>query len=76
MMTKKPTKRLTDKSAYERLLAPPPEGHGFTKTQIAEMLGISKQAITRWEAVPLRYVRILHEKTGIPKAELLPSEFS
>lgn len=70
-------KKLTpDEAAYERLLAPPPDGLGFTKTQIAEMLGISKQAITRWEAVPLRHVRVIHEKTGIPKADLLPSEFA
>ena len=56
--------------AYARLL------DRFTKTQIAEMLGISKQAITRWKAVPLKYVRPLSEKTGIPKADLLPSEFA
>lgn len=66
----------SDISAYDRLLAPPPKGHGFTKTQIAEMLGISKQAITRWKAVPLKYVRPISEKTGIPKADLLPSEFA
>mgnify|MGYP000305345706 FL=1 len=76
MMIKKPTKLFTDQDAYARLLAPDPEGYGYTKTQIAEMLGISKQAITRWNAVPLRYVRTIHEKTGIPKSELLPSEFS
>lgn len=70
-------KKLTpDEAAYVRLLEPPPDGHGFTKTQIAEMLGITKQAITRWNTVPLRYVRTIHEKTGIPKADLLPSEFA
>ena len=63
-------KKITDKMAYARLL------DKYTKTQIAEMLGISKQAITRWKAVPLRYVRPLSEKTGIPKADLLPSEFA
>ena len=65
-----------DKAAYQRLLAAPPKGHGFTKTQLAEIVGISKQALTRWEAVPLKYVRVIHEKTGIPRADLLPSEFS
>lgn len=70
-------KNLTpDEAAYVRLLEPPPDGHGFTKTQIAEMIGKSKQSITRWEAIPLRHVRIIHEKTGIPKADLLPSEFA
>ena len=65
-----------DELAYAILLAPKPTGRGYTKTQIAEMLGISKQAITRWKAVPLKYVRPLNEKTGIAKADLLPSEFA
>jgi hypothetical protein len=69
-------KKITDASAYARLLAEKPKGHGYTKTQIAGFLGISKQAITRWNAVPLKYVRPLSEKTGIPKADLLPSEFA
>lgn len=65
-----------DELAYARLLAPEPEGFGLTKVKIAEFLGISKQAITRWNAVPLKHVRVLSEKTGIAKAELLPSEFA
>lgn len=69
-------KKLSDAAAYARLLAPKPKGYGLTKTQIADMLGISKQAITRWKAVPLRYARPLSEKTGIPKIDLLPSEFA
>lgn len=67
-------KNMTDQEAYEHLLDA--DGFGFTKTQLAEMVGISKQAVTRWDAIPLRYVRIIHEKTGIPKRKLLPSEFS
>lgn len=69
-------KKISDAAAYARLLAPKPKGCGYTKTQIAGLLGISKQAITRWDAVPLRYARVLSEKTGIPKTDLLPSEFS
>ena len=42
----------------------------------AEIVGISKQALTRWRAVPLKYVRVIHEKTGIARADLLPSEFA
>lgn len=63
-------KKISDQMAYARLL------DAYSKTQIAEMLGISKQAITRWKAVPLRYARPLSEKTGIAKADLLPSEFA
>lgn len=69
-------KKNPDVAAYQRLLAPPPEGYGMTKTKIAGMLGVSKQAITRWEAVPLRYVVELSQKTGIPKSDLLPSVFT
>lgn len=69
-------KKLTDEAAYARLLEPQPKGYGFTKTAIAEMVGISKQAVTRWTAIPMKYVRVIHEKTGIPKGELLPSEFA
>ena len=65
-----------DKLAYERLLAPPPNGHGFTKTQLAAMIGVSKQSLTRWQYVPLKYVVPLHKMTGIPKDQLLPSVFS
>lgn len=69
--------KYSDVAAYARLLSPANKGgHGYTKTKIAEMLGITKQAITRWEAVPLRYVTALSKETGIPKAELLPSEFA
>jgi len=63
-------KKTSDRAAYALLL------QDYTKTQLAGFLGISKQAITRWKAVPLRYVRPLSEKTGIPKADLLPSEFA
>lgn len=69
-MTKK------DKQAYERLLAPKPKGHGYTKTQLAGMIGVSKQALTRWKTVPLQHVVAISKLTGIPKAELLPSVFA
>lgn len=69
-------KKISDAAAYARLLAPKPKGYGYSKRQIADLLGIKKQGITRWEAVPLKHVRVLSEKTGIAKADLLPSEFA
>lgn len=59
-----------DERAYRLLLT------RYTKTGIAELLGIRKQAITRWTSVPLKYVRTLSEATGIPKKNLRPSDFS
>jgi len=62
-----------DELAFQRLLHP--DYYGLTKTKIAEHLGIHKQGITRWTKVPLKHVRVLSEKTGIPRDKLLPSEF-
>ena len=67
-LSKKPSPK--DVNAYASLLK------RYKKGEIAKLLGISKQAITRWKAVPLRYARPLSEKTGISKADLLPSEFA
>lgn len=69
-------KKNSDAAAYARLLAPKPNGYGYSKRQIADFLGIKKQGITRWVAVPLKHVRVLSQKTGISKADLLPSEFA
>lgn len=70
-------KKLTpDEAAFARLLAPPPKGCGYSKRQIADLIGIKKQGITRWTAVPLKHVRVLSEKTGLSKADILPSEFA
>jgi hypothetical protein len=65
-----------DQVAYRILIAEKPKGHGYTKGQLARMLGITKQAITRWDAVPVKYVVALSEKTGLSKADLLPSLFA
>jgi hypothetical protein len=64
----------TDKEAYRRLLDP--HYYGFTKMKIAKMLGITKQALTRWDSVPLKYCKKLSEATGIPRADLRPSDFA
>lgn len=66
----KHTKTMTDEEAFERLLA------SHSKTQIARMIGKTKQAVGRWNEVPVRYVSIIHRETGIPKAELRPSDFA
>jgi hypothetical protein len=63
--------KTSDEEAYQRLLAA-----GITKTRLAMILGVSKQAITRWTTVPLRHVRAVSEATGISKKNLRPSDFS
>ena len=71
-MVKQPPVPRTDKEAYQLLLS----FHGLTKMQIAKHLGISKQAITRWDTVPLKYVTPLSQATGIPREYLRPSDYT
>jgi hypothetical protein len=60
----------TDQEAYQRLLA-----SGVTKTEIARILGLTKQSITRWTDIPLRHVKKIAEATGLEKKILRPSDF-
>jgi DNA invertase Pin-like site-specific DNA recombinase len=62
---------LTDAEAYQQLLK-----LGYTRMRIAKILGISKQAITRWQEIPLKHVKKLSEATGFAKADLRPSDFA
>lgn len=47
-----------------------------TKAQIAAHLGIAKQNLTRWKAVPPKYVPQLSALTGLPREHILPSVFA
>ena len=71
-----PMEKLTDEAAFERLLAPPPQGYGLTRAKIAEIVGTSRQNITRWKVVPTKHVPTLAKATGISKKKLLPSLFA
>jgi hypothetical protein len=59
-----------DKRAYKKFLS-----NGHTKMDIARVLGITKQAVTRWQAVPLKYVKQLSQAYGVSKKDLRPSDF-
>ena len=59
-----------DQEAYQRLL------HHYTKMKLGQIVGISKQAVSRWDTVPLKYVRAISEATGIQKKKLRPSDFT
>jgi hypothetical protein len=66
-MSKKPR---TDEEGLELLLTK------VNKAQIAAHLGIKKQNLTRWKAVPAKYVPPLSELTGLPREHILPSVFA
>jgi hypothetical protein len=66
-MSKKPT---TDEEGLALLLTK------VSKAMIADHLGIKKQNLTRWKAVPAKYVPQLSELTKLPREYILPSVFA
>lgn len=65
------SKALTkNQAAYQALL------RKFTKACIADMAGVSRQALTKWESVPPNRVPALAEKTGLPPEEILPEPYA
>jgi DNA-binding transcriptional regulator YdaS (Cro superfamily) len=41
-------------------------------SRLAESLGISKQAVARWKAVPFRHLKTISDVTGISRRKLRP----
>lgn len=66
-MSKKPK---TDEEGLALLLTV------MTKAQIASCLGIAKQNLTRWKAVPAKYVPTLAQASGLPRECILPSVYA
>jgi hypothetical protein len=66
-MSKRPK---TDEEGLDLLLTK------VTKAQIAAHLQIKKQNLTRWKAVPAKYVPELSKLTGLPREYILPSVFA
>lgn len=64
---KNPTK---NQQAYQALLKK------YSRGAIAEMAGVSKQAVTKWQSVPLIRVHTISQNSGIPPEELLPEPYS
>jgi hypothetical protein len=60
-----------DREAYRNLLR-----RGYTRVQLAEILGISRQAITRWKVIPLKHVTKLSKAIGISREHLRPSDYT
>jgi hypothetical protein len=44
----------------------------YSKGLIAEFAGTTPQLLTRWTAIPPKYVEAISARTGIPVTELLP----
>lgn len=67
IMSKKLTK---NQAAYQALLKQ------FSKACIADMAGVSRQALTKWESVPPTRVKAIAEKSGLPPEEILPEPYA
>lgn len=39
---------------------------------LAVRLGLTRQAVWKWKAIPLKYVPLIAEDTGIPREKLRP----
>lgn len=63
---------------------PPPESEGLKKirttkglqTKLAKHLGISRQAVSDWDVVPIGRLLEVEEFTGISRAKLRPDIFA
>ena len=47
-----------------------------TQTKLAKELGVTRQAISKWRHVPLKYVRRLSQFTGLTPSVLRPDVYA
>lgn len=59
-----------NQAAYQALL------QRYSKALIAEMAGVTRQYITKWDTVPLKFVPLISAKSGIPPEKILPDPYS
>ena len=45
-------------------------------TALAELLGVTKQAVAQWDRVPIDSAKLVESATGVPRIELRPDIFS
>lgn len=43
-----------------------------SQTKLAKQLGVTRQAVSKWRHVPLKYVRLISQFTGLSPAVLRP----
>ena len=61
-----------DAKALKELYAHIRKEHPFPYSWIANHLGLHRQGVRQWSAVPIRFVAQLEKLTGIPRDKLSP----
>ncbi len=51
------------------------QGHKFPHAYIANRVGISRQSVRLWQAVPMEHLAKVSQLCGMPKARILPAKF-
>ena len=51
------------------------QGHKFPHAFIASKIGISRQSVRLWQAVPIEHLAKVAELSGMPRARILPAKF-
>jgi len=41
-------------------------------SELARQLGLTRQAVSHWDKVPIKYLRVVSEMTKIPREKLRP----
>lgn len=43
---------------------------------LADILGVSRQAVWQWQQIPVKYIRQIEKDTGIPRQLLRPDLYA
>ena len=66
----------SDAAGLAKVIAHLRKEHAHPHKVIADHVGVSRQAVHKWPAVPIRFVGDIEKLTGIPKRDILPHTFA
>ena len=67
---------LKDADGWARVIqALKDQGHKFPHAYIAGQIGVSRQSVRLWCAVPIEHLAKVSEISGVPRNKILPAKF-